>query len=335
MRLRAFFCLVVVLCTPAFGQEPVPLLTAPEAVALVSARAGSLTGAVTAPATVHGHPAFTLSGKATNGPVDAVIDAQAARVTTISINGKESYTWPGIVAVGHRGTLKFAPENTIAAFNKAIELGADLLEMDIRETKDGQLVIMHDANIVRTTSQRGNVAELTLAEIKEADAGVKYNPANAGEKVPTFAEVLKAIEGRALPDIDFKAGDPQKVIDAVRNAGLIGKVTLFCGDWPKMHATLAIEKGFMVRPTAPKGLEGLESVLKEFDPPIVNIDWKFFSEKLVREIHLAGKLAFVNMMGNEDTEAGMVRAIEAGADYIQSDRLDILVPLLRARGLHR
>ncbi len=146
---------------------------------------------------------------------------------------------------------------------------------------------------------------------------------------------MDAIKGRALPDIDFKAGDPEKVVEAVRKAGLLGKVTLYCGDWDKMKATLAIDPGFIIRPTAPKGLPGLQQVIAELDPPIVNIDWRYFSEELVREIHLDGRKAFVNTMGDKDNAESLTRAIEAGADYIQTDQLDVLLPLLRERGLHK
>lgn len=265
--------------------------------------------------------------------VEVVVDPIAARVLSITRGGERTYAWPGVVAVGHRGNVKDAPENTVAAFNRAIALGADLIEMDVRQTRDGHLVIMHDQSVARTTDGRGNVADLTLEEIKALDAGSWFDTRFKGERVPTFAEALDAIQGRALPDIDFKAGDPEKLVAAVREAGLIGKVTLYCGNWDVMKRVLAIDGGFLARPTAPMGRPGLKTTLDELDPPIINIDWRFFSEELVREVHLAGKKAFVNTMGNEDNEASLVRAIDAGADYIQTDRMDLLAPLLESRGI--
>lgn len=311
--------------------EPV---TPEEAIALVRFHANDVVGASATPTDdqARRYVARARDGK---GDIVAEVDAIAARVLSIRRGSETVYVWPGVVAVGHRGTVKFAPENTIAAFVKAVELGADLVEMDVRQTKDGELVIMHDGNIARTTTGRGNVGEMTLAEIKSYDAGEKFNTRFRGEKAPAFAEAVNAVKGRALPDIDFKSGDPQKLVDAVRAAGLAGKCTLYCGDWEKLKQVLAIEPGFLIRPTAPKGLEGLDTVLKAFDPPIVNIDWQYFSEELVRKIHLAGKRAFVNTMGKEDGEAAMLRAVEAGADYFQTDHLDVLLPLLRARNLHR
>ncbi|MCC6794185.1 MAG: glycerophosphodiester phosphodiesterase family protein [Candidatus Hydrogenedentes bacterium] len=319
--------LLVSLLLPALCfAEKLPWITQAEAITLIEQKTGPLTSVD--PMAVRSGIAF-IDAKSDVGSINAMVNLDTARVMAIKTDGKETYVFPGVIAVGHRGTVKFAPENTIAAFNKAIELGVDLLEMDVRETKDGELVIMHDMNIGRTTTGRGDVAELTLAAIQQYDAGSKHDPKFAGEKAPTFAAVLEAIKGRALPDIDFKAGDPQKVIDAVRAAGLVGKCTLYCGDWAKLHKTLELEKGFIIRPTAPKGIEGLEKVIAEFDPPIVNMDWVDFSEEFVRAIHLRGKLAFVNTMGKSDGEESIRRAVRAGADYVQSDQLDLLVKLVR------
>jgi len=274
-----------------------------------------------------------VTGVGAAGKVEAQVDLRATRVLRVLVDGEERYAWPGIVVVGHRGTVKFGPENTIAGFNKAIEHGADLLEMDVRQTKDGHLVVMHDANIARTTNGRGDVALMTLEELRTFDAGIKFDAAFAGERISTLAEVLAAIKGRALPDIDFKAGDAQKLVDVVRAAGLLGQGTLYCGDWKKLREVVTIEPGFIIRPTAQKGLEGLDAVIEEFDPPLINIDWGNFSEEFVKQIHLRGKLAFVNTMGKNDNEESIERAIDAGADYVQSDELDVVMRVLRGRGL--
>lgn len=322
---------VLLFAAAAWSLDPI---TTNEAVQLLAHQGYPLNNAETRLTVQNGAPYYTVSGVVKGAPVEAAIDVRAARVLEVRKGGETVYSFPGVMAVGHRGTVKFAPENTIAAFNAAIERGADLLEMDIRQTSDGHLVVIHDQSVARTTDRRGDVAGLSLEQIKSLDAGSWFGEEFMGEKIPTFEEALAAIKDRALPDIDFKYGDPKKLVDAVSAAGLIGKVTLFCGDWDLMKAVLAIDKGFMIRPTAPKGLPGLEDLVAELDPPIVNIDWKYFSEELVRTIHLDGRKAFVNTMGKDDNAASMARAIEAGADYIQTDHLDLLLPLLRERALH-
>lgn len=330
-----FLAGALVLTAPPASRPQGPRISPVEAAHLVELHVGDLAITAIRPGMEEGVAIYYVEGRAGSDGYRAVVDARVARTLRITRNGAEFYQWPGVLAVGHRGTVRFAPENTAAAFRKAVELGVDLIEMDVRETKDGHLVIMHDATVDRTTNGKGEVADLTLEEIKRLDAGAWFGPQFAGERVPTLDEALAAIEGRALPDIDFKAGTPEKLVAALARRQLLGKVTLYCGDWDLLRRTLEVSPKFLLRPTAPKGLTGLPVLMQAFNPPIVNMNWREFSERLIVETHLAGAKAFVNTLGPNDTEFGMLQAIQAGADYIQSDRPDLLLPLLRARGLHR
>jgi glycerophosphoryl diester phosphodiesterase len=104
------------------------------------------------------------------------------------------------LVIGHRGNAAHAPENTIESFAQAVSLGVDALELDVRLTRDGVPVVIHDATMARTTNRGGSVADLTLYEIRRADAGVWFSPDDGtsfpyrgrGLTVPTFAEVLAA-----------------------------------------------------------------------------------------------------------------------------------------------
>jgi glycerophosphoryl diester phosphodiesterase len=98
--------------------------------------------------------------------------------------------------VGHRGALAVAPENTMRSFELAWRGGADLVELDVRLSADGHVVVMHDALVDRTTDGTGFIAEKTLAEIKQLDAGRWFDPRFAGERVPTLAEVLRWAKAR-------------------------------------------------------------------------------------------------------------------------------------------
>jgi glycerophosphoryl diester phosphodiesterase len=334
------FIMGVVLLGPPMVYSQVSGVSSPpispaEAMHLVEAIVPRLSITAIAHSDQGNRPLYRVEGKSGPDVYRAEVDSRIARVLSITKNQQPFYQWEGIIVVGHRGTVKFAPENTMSSFERAIELGADLLEMDVRETKDGHMVILHDDTVDRTTNGRGLVTDLTLQEIKALDAGSWFSPEFRGERVPTLKEVLAAIRGRALPDIDFKAGDPKKLIAILKEEDLLGKVTLYCGDWDLLQRTQQVSKEYFTRPTVPVGRIGLPILIREFDPPIVNMDWPQFSEGLVREVHLAGKKAFVNTMGPNDTEFGMIQGIDAGADYMQSDHLDILMSLLRARGLHR
>lgn len=110
-----------------------------------------------------------------------------------------------VVLVAHRGLSAGYPENTMAAFNNVISQGVGVIEIDLRGTKDGEIVILHDDTVDRTTNGTGNVGDLTLAEIRALDAGFKTGPQFAGQLVPTFAEVLDlATESGMMLLLDIK-----------------------------------------------------------------------------------------------------------------------------------
>ena len=99
------------------------------------------------------------------------------------------------ILLAHRGLVRHAPENTLPSFAAAIELGLSI-ELDVYQTRDEQLVIIHDGTVDRTTNGTGEVNKMTLAEIRKLDAGSWFNPRFAGEKVPTLEEVFKLIRER-------------------------------------------------------------------------------------------------------------------------------------------
>lgn len=131
---------------------------------------------------------------------------------------EESSFWSGrfpVMVMAHRGFSGTAPENTLSAFKKAIDIGADAIELDIRFSKDGHLVVFHDDTLERTTRRIGKVAALTLEEIKGLDAGSWFGTSFAGERIPTLTEVLELARGRVLLNIELKKGDhgPYSMID--------------------------------------------------------------------------------------------------------------------------
>ena len=99
------------------------------------------------------------------------------------------------ILLAHRGVVRYAPENTLPSFAAAIELGLSI-ELDVYQTGDEHLVIIHDKTVDRTTNGTGAVSEMTLAEIRKLDAGSWFDPRFAGEKVPTLEEVFKLIRER-------------------------------------------------------------------------------------------------------------------------------------------
>src|SRR5688572_14064462 len=95
-----------------------------------------------------------------------------------------------VQVVGHRGAMGYCPENTMASFQRALELGADWIEFDVHLTRDGGIAVIHDETVDRTTSGRGLVKEHTLAELRQLDAGAWFGAEFAGEPIPSLDDVL-------------------------------------------------------------------------------------------------------------------------------------------------
>src|SRR5215472_16636271 len=109
-----------------------------------------------------------------------------------------------VVAIAHRGEHLHNPENTMPAFQEAVRLGADYVEVDVRTTADGKLVLSHDASVDRCTNGKGEVAKMTFDEIRALDAGVKKGPEFAGTKIPAFDEVLDCARRKINIYVDVK-----------------------------------------------------------------------------------------------------------------------------------
>jgi glycerophosphoryl diester phosphodiesterase len=110
-----------------------------------------------------------------------------------------------LILIAHRGESSRTPENTLAAFSRA-RVVADFVEFDVRSTRDGQLVVIHDSTVDRTTNGTGNVSDLSLAQVQALDAGTWFDKAFVGEKIPTAADTLSLVQASAAPFLERKSG---------------------------------------------------------------------------------------------------------------------------------
>ncbi len=109
--------------------------------------------------------------------------------------------------IGHRGAAGLAPENTLTAISKGLEHRVDRIEVDVQQTKDGKVILMHDLSLDRTTNAEGMVKDYTYDQIAGFDAGNWFNPAFANEKIPTLEEAIQLINARAELIIEIKKGN--------------------------------------------------------------------------------------------------------------------------------
>lgn len=125
-----------------------------------------------------------------------------------------------MLKIGHRGARAYEPENTLRSFRKALELGVDAVELDVRRTKDDEIVVIHDAKVDRTTNGKGLVSELTLREIKQLVT-------EKGERIPTLEEALDFMDKKAKILIELKEiGFEKKVLSLIHEKGLEKNVTI-------------------------------------------------------------------------------------------------------------
>lgn len=144
--------------------------------------------------------------------------------------------------IAHRGTPRLAPENTIAGFDRALELGFRHLELDAQLSADGVPVVFHDSTLERTSSGSGPLARLTLAELRALDAGRWFNQQFAGERIPTLEEVLVRYRGRAHIHLELKSEEaelPGAVAGLLKSTGWPCTATHVTNGWPETGVTIS------------------------------------------------------------------------------------------------
>ena len=226
--------------------------------------------------------------------------------------------------VGHRGLPGHAPEETHANFSACIDLRVGI-ELDVRRTRDGQLVCLHDATLDRTTSGTGKLAALSLQEVKRLDAGTKFDPAFAGERVPTLEEVFALLRARKAPvliAVDLK--EPGCEADVVKLADKYGvlKQLVFIGltiEGPTVRqALLGASKEAVCAALCPAA-DKLDAVLADKTCAWVYV--RFIPAAAdVKRAHDAGKKVFLVgplVAGHEPANWAKARA--AGVDAILTD----------------
>jgi glycerophosphoryl diester phosphodiesterase len=246
----------------------------------------------------------------------------------------------GVLDVAHRGASAYAPENTLAAFRLAQPKKADMFELDVQETRDHQLVIMHDATLARTTNAEEvypgrkpwKVADFTLAEIGRLDAGGWFAKKYAGERVPTLGQVLAGMRGRGLgllleiknpglyPGIERRiAAELRRFPSWLRYDPRERRLVVQSFDWE------SVRRFHAVLPKVPTGLLGtpkaadLPKLAKYADQ--VNPAFGGLTESYVDEVHDAGMDLLTWTI---DAPGDMERAIDLDVDGIITNRPDVL-----------
>jgi len=241
------------------------------------------------------------------------------------------------MAIAHRGASSYAPENTLPAFDLALKMGASHIELDVHLTTDGEVVVIHDDALDRTSDGHGPVSGCSLAEIKGLDAGRWFGGPFAEHgaepfRIPTLAEVLIRYGGRAHLHIEIKETTAALVpatVALIRESGLQQHVTLTSFHLQALVEARQIapelEAGWLVAaPTEEIVSRALALGLAQICPRADQV-----TAEAVRALHARGLV--VRAWGVSD-EALMRRAVEAGVDGMTVNFPDVLLAYLRERG---
>jgi glycerophosphoryl diester phosphodiesterase len=233
----------------------------------------------------------------------------------------------GIYVAAHRGAHQGIPENSLAAYQKAIDLGADFVEIDVRTTKDGKFVSVHNSTIdAYVPGQTGKVADLTLDELRALDIGSRVGPEWAGTKIPTFEEILDLCKGKIGIYLDLKEAPVKPLADAIMARGMEHQVLWYASvDELKELEEICPECIGMPDPGPEENLPKL----LETKPRVVASVWRFYSPAFVKACHDAGAIVMVD----ESDPSCWEDAIAWGSDGIQTDHPEELIALLKNRAV--
>jgi len=221
--------------------------------------------------------------------------------------------------IAHRGASAYEPENTLRAFKRAFELKADIVEVDVRLSRDGRVVVIHDDTVDRTTNGKGYVKDMTLDELKRLNAG-------KGERIPTLQEVIDAIKGKMGLLIDVKAPPPieKKLVKIVEENGMEEDTIIIVYSWSNRTAVKRVkELNPRIRTAALFNYPPIDLPLAlRINADILHIGKHWLATKeIVDEAHQKGLFVIV---GTTDEPKELERLVRMGVDGITTNDPGIL-----------
>ena len=235
----------------------------------------------------------------------------------------------------HRCNSLNAPENTLATFRKVLALGVEFIEIDVRASSDGALVILHDGNLDRTTSGLGPIKNLTLKEIKKLSAGKGYGEEFAKEQIPTLEETAKLIHQwnkkhtqKTFIYVDCKQVAAQPLIEILQKYKLAEESVFYGTDLFLMSLKQVYPKAKLL--PALKNKEEIASKVQNLHPYAFDVSWPALNKELVDTIHSKGIQIFSDLLGPFDQTNLYRKAKELKIDLIQTDHVQLVKETLMA-----
>lgn len=227
--------------------------------------------------------------------------------------------------VAHRGANHLAPENTIAAAVKCVELGVDYVEIDVRTSKDGVLYILHDATLDRTTNGTGLIRDRDSAYIDSLDAGSWFSAAFEGERVPRLKPFLEAFHGSIKVYFDVKDADLSELVSLVKETGFSENCFFWFSQDERAKELRRLDGQIPLKMNA-VDVPGLERVLS-YNPQII----EYRLENLTPDFVTFTRKHNLKLMAHaleDGAESKYPEIINSAADMVNLDKADLMIKLL-------
>ena len=233
-----------------------------------------------------------------------------------------------IKIAAHRGAALLAPENTSPSFIKAVELGADMIEIDVRTTVDGELVIIHNSTVDGVTDGTGRVEDLTLSQVKALDAGRPFSPDFAKTRIPTLGEALETIKRLGVEvNVEIKRAPVKAVIDEIGASGIEKMSMISSPDHSLLREVrhLCPSIRILAMGLDPKRLGQL---IQDLNPDALNFNRHTMNTESYGQVLGNDVTIYQSILGENDNETGIKRAVELGADILETDQIGVVVKTL-------
>lgn len=217
----------------------------------------------------------------------------------------------------HRGASRYAPENTRPAIEKALALGADYVEIDVRTSADGKWFLLHDATVDSRTNGAGKIAEMNAGELEKLDAGSWFSREFAGLRLMELDPALALLRGKSGCYFDAKAISPDAILAGLREHDLLATSVIFQG--PGFLAQVRErEPAARIMPPLYRAAD-LERAIERLRPAALDVKWEELTPDLIERCHQADVLVFSDAIGDTDRYDQHLEKIRWGIDVIQTD----------------
>jgi glycerophosphoryl diester phosphodiesterase len=240
------------------------------------------------------------------------------------------------IVIAHRGDHTNAPENTLSAYQHAIDAGVDFVEIDLRTTKDSQLVILHNSTVDKMTGYKGNVKDLLFDTLRKLNVKEEQHPEWGVHQIPTFSEVLKLCKGKINIYLDFKAASVEAAYKEILLAGMQNNMVVYINElhqfteWRKIAPQMPL---IVSLPKAVKTKPEMMQLLKTFKVDVLDGNYDEYNEETVLAAKEMNIPIWADIQSSDEGSERWDKAIILGLAGLQTDHPEKLIDYLQQKGV--